>query len=292
MKRVRFLGHVLALAVGVLLAGSGHGQQPQPAPKAAKPAKPAAKAPAGEMAREARALALLKATSARLAAARSMSFTAVVTYEWPSELGPPIAYTTTSEVMLQRPDKLRVITLGDGPASEFYYDGKTITAFAPGENHVAVAAAPPTIDAALKFAFTTAAIYFPFTDLVVADPYNAIADGLKLAFYIGQSKVVGGVTTDMVAYADDEVFIQIWIGAEDQLPRRTRAVFRRDPLRLRHQLDLSNWRLDGAVPADAFASAKAAAATPIAFVHPELPKPGAKLQAMRKPAGTPPPKTQ
>ena len=64
---------------------------------------------------EPRAIELLKASSGRLAAARTMSFTAVATYESPSRLGPPLAYTTRSEVPLQRPDKLRVITPGDGP---------------------------------------------------------------------------------------------------------------------------------------------------------------------------------
>jgi hypothetical protein len=42
-------------------------------------------------------------------------------------------------------------------------------------------------------------------------------------FYIGQSRVVGGTTTDMVAYASHGVFVQIWIGAEDKLPRMARA---------------------------------------------------------------------
>ena len=73
-----------------------------------------------------------------------------------------------------------MITSGDGPASEFYYDGKTMTAFAPAENLLAVADAPATIDAALKAAYDSAAIYFPFTDLVVADPYKDIAEGLIL----------------------------------------------------------------------------------------------------------------
>jgi hypothetical protein len=48
--------------------------------------------------------------SAHLAAARTMSFTAVASYESPSWIGPPFVYMTTSEVTLQRPDKLRVIT--------------------------------------------------------------------------------------------------------------------------------------------------------------------------------------
>jgi hypothetical protein len=64
--------------------------------------------------------------------------------------------------------------------------------FAPAENLVAVAAAPPTIDAALKASYDSAAIYFPFPDVLVANPYKDIADGLKRAFYIGQSHVVGG----------------------------------------------------------------------------------------------------
>jgi len=290
----------LALCVGLLIAVDASAQQAppatKPAQKAAKPARKGAKKPPVELVREERALALLKAACDRLAAARTLQFTATVSYEYPSELGPPIIYTTTSEVALQRPDKLRVITPGDGPASEFYYDGKTITAYAPAENLVAVAAAPPTIDAALFFAFDTAQIYFPFTDLIVADPYKDMVDGLKLAFYIGQSKTVGGTTTDMVAYANDHVFIQIWIGAEDKLPRRARAVFRDDPLRLRHQLDLSNWQLDGALAADAFGTAKAASAKPIDFAAPAFvkpPPPGVKKQRRKsKPAAGAPGNTQ
>ncbi|MGO4396494.1 DUF2092 domain-containing protein, partial [Variovorax sp. M-6] len=114
---------------------------------------------------EAKAIDLLREMSASLTGAKSLAFTAITTYESPSSVGPALAYATSSEVLLQRPDRLRVIALGDGPASEFSYDGKTITAFAPAENLVAVAPAPPTIDAMLKQAFDNAAIYFPFADL-------------------------------------------------------------------------------------------------------------------------------
>ena len=55
------------------------------------------------------------------------------------QLGPPILYTVRYDVAMQRPDKLRVIIPGDGPASEFYYDGKSMMAYAPAENLVAVA---------------------------------------------------------------------------------------------------------------------------------------------------------
>src|SRR5262245_25582327 len=287
MMRNKFLGCALLLALGVCLATSGHTQPSQHTPQAAKPAKASKKtaAPAVAPVLEPKALELLKAASERLAAARAMRFTAVISYESPSRLGPPLVYTTTSEVTLQRPDKLRVITPGDGPASEFYYDGKTMMAFEPTANLAAVADAPPTIDAALKAAYDAAAIYFPFTDIIVTDPYKGVADGLQHAFYIGQSRVVGGTTTDMVAIVNNWVFEQIWIGADDKLPRKVRAVFLADPARLRYEMELSNWQLDATVPADAFASSGASSATRIAFTRPDLQlPPGLKPPAQSKPS--------
>jgi hypothetical protein len=147
---------------------------------------------------EPKAIEILKATSIRLAAAHSMTFTADVSYESPTRQGPPLVYVTKSDVTMVRPNKLRVITPGDGPASEFYYDGKLMMAYSPTENLVAVADAPPTIDATLEAAFQAAAIYFPFTDVIVTDPYKDLSDGLTLAYYVGQSHVVSGITTDIV----------------------------------------------------------------------------------------------
>ena len=271
----------IALTLG-LLAVTANAAQP-----AAKPAKAVRQqaAPAFKPILEERALELLKATSARLAAAKAMSFTATVSYEYPSKLGPAIVYTSRYDVAMQRPDRLRIITVGDGPASEFYFDGKSMMAFAPAENLVAVADAPPTIDGALKQAFLAAGIYFPFTDLLVADPYAALADGVKTAFYIGPSGVVGGVRTEMVAVATDDVFMQIWLGAEDKLPRRIRAVFSADPLRLRHDMELSNWKLDPQLPAETFVSQKAQGAQKMEFAHPAAKPPtGAAPITVRKQA--------
>jgi len=153
-------------------------------------------------------------------------------------------------------------------------------AFSPVGNLIAVAEAPPTIDAALEAAYHSAAIYFPFTDVIVTDPYGDIAKGLTDAFYIGQSSVVGGTTTDMVAYVSDEVFVQVWIGADDKLPRRSRAIYLRDPMQLRHQMDLLDWQLDPALPADAFKKPNPSGAKRIPFANPEAgPPQGVKLPA-------------
>lgn len=278
----KFPGRSLLLALSLfLIAAGGCVQQ---AVKQTQEQKPA---PIAQPQIEQKAVDILKASSSRLAAARTMKFNAVVFYENPSRLGPPLIYTTKSEVALQRPDKLRVLTPGDGPATEFYYNGKTITAYSPAENLVAIADAPPTIDAALEEAFHSAAIYFPFTDLIVADPYKDIADGLTLAFYIGQSQVVDGTLTDMVAYETHGTFVQIWIGAKDKLPRMARAVYRNDPAQLRHGVMLSNWQLNGAMPAKTFTFSKAKSAKRIPFDRPDaIIPPGVNPMAEGKPAQT------
>jgi hypothetical protein len=292
----------LLLGLGLASGAAAQGTTPPSAPvqpkaaaqaKAAIPAKPRpARKPADagfKLVLEPRAMELLKATSERLAAARTLQFTAVAGYEYPSKLGPPILYTVRYDVAMQRPDKLRILIPGDGPASEFTVDGKQMIAYAPAENLAAFADAPPTVEAALLKAFTTAGIYFPFVDLLAADPYQALTQGAELAFVVGPSTVVAGVKTDIVVWANADVFLQLWIGSDDKLPRRVRATFRNDPLGLRHELDLSDWKLDAPVAPDVFVAAKAQSAGRMPFKAPGPPAKAMKPLAAGKQPATPAP---
>ncbi len=255
---------LLALSLTTVTA-SAQTTSPPAAKKTTPAKKSSATPPKPDL--EPKAIELLKAVSERLAAAHTLSFTAVQLSESPSRQGPPLAYATKADATLERPDKLSVITSGDGPASEFYYDGKSMMAYAPAANLLAVADAPPTIDAMLEAAYHSAGIFFNFTDLIVADPYKDMSQGLTLAYYIGQSHVVAGTTTDMVAYIDNGVFIQLWVGTEDRLPRMARAIFLDDPEHLRGEVEFSNWKLDAPVPSEAFAPSDTANAKRIPFAH-------------------------
>jgi hypothetical protein len=274
-----------ALSLGAWAQGSP-GTAAKPAKSTARPATQA-RVP---LLVEQRAIDLIKAASARLAAAQSMAFTAIVDIEYPSKLGPPLAYPVRYDVAMQRPDKLRVLQSGAGPANEFYYDGKQMLAYVPEANLVAVADAPPTIEAALKLASDKAAIYYPFMDLMLPDPYAVMTDKVLHAFYIGASGAVGGVPTEAVAWATNDVFIQMWVGTEDKLPRRIRAMFASDPLKLRHDMQLSNWQINPTHAADAFASQKALGAQRIPFAKPVAVAPAATQAAPKraKPAASAP----
>jgi len=219
---------------------------------------------------EPKAVAILKATSARLAAARTLAFIAVIGDEAPSRLGPPLLYASRADVALQRPDRMRIVSSGAGPRSEIYVNGTELSAWAPAEGLIARAKIPPGIDGALEAAHRLAHVYFPFADIVVADPYGDLARDLRLAFYIGRTGAVGGVETDMIAYATDDVFVQAWIGVEDRLPRRFRAIYLMDGGNLRHEMELSEWQLDPKLPESTFAlPADARKAKSIPFERPE-----------------------
>jgi len=283
-----FRKSLLFLALMSLIAGTGFSQSAAPTGTTSKRPSASKKAttPARPLQLEPRALEILKATSDKLRNAHSLSFTAVELFEQLTRQDAPLGYTAKYQVTLQRPDKLRVLKPADGNATSFYYDGRSMIGYSPAENLLAVADAPPTIDATLEKAYQLAGIYVPFDDVIVTNPYGDLAAGLKHAYYVGQSHVVGETTTDIVAYAGDGVFVQLWVGVDDKLPRLMRAIFLDDPDHLRHELAFTGWKLDETVPADTFsppAAASTAKRIPFAAAHPELPA-SAKAPAKAQPA--------
>jgi hypothetical protein len=256
------------LAISVMGVAQAAPQQCADARTAPSPTPPA---------HEPKAVAVLKAASAILAEAKTMSFTAVETYERPALNGQPLYYSKLNEVTVQRPNKLRVITSGDVKSQEFYYDGQTMMAYKPSHDLVAIADAPGTIDGLLDVAWETAAIYFPFADVISSDAYDETMETMTSAFYVGQSKIVAGTVTDRVAVANGNVQAEIWIGAADHLPRLMRVVYPRQSGGARYQIEFSDWHLGIAVPPDTFTSEKALHAKHVPFEPPgsaEPPIPG------------------
>jgi len=268
----------LPIAGAVFLAMAGAPIAPAVAQAPKMPAPPAgmAAAPAHPDIDPA-ALAILKATSQRLTSAKTLAFTAISTYESPARNGQPLYYMTRSDVSLMRPNFLRVLTPGDGPASDFYYDGKTMTAYSPAADLIAVAGAPPTIDAMLKSAYDVAAIYFPFTDVIVDDPYKDLSEGLTYAYVVGQSHVVDDTVTDIVAIANPNVQAEIWIGVDDGLPRMVHATYVNDPTHQRYTVEMKDWRTNVTLtPAD-FVAGRQGKALLMQFARPDkLPIKGKK----------------
>ncbi len=210
---------------------------------------PQALAPAPQASAEAvapAALKVLKEMSDTLAKAKALSFRVRRAFDEPAANGQPLFYIVDSKVSLRRPNQLKVEVLGDGPPSDFYYDGKEFAVYFPQEALLAAETAPPHLEQMLETAFDKAGIYFPFVDFIVDDPYAAITEKLTSAFVVGQSKAIGGTTTDIVAIANPSFQAQLWIGAKDRLPRLVWINPTNGKARSRSMIEFSDWRLDNA----------------------------------------------
>ena len=257
IRRLSILALLGALATGPALAADTSPAAPPPDHPAIQP----------------QALAILKATSDKLAAATALRFTAVTIYEAPASNGQSLYYSTLSKVTMQRPNKLRVITPGDGPASDFLYDGKDMLAYAPAADLVAVGPAPATVDETIKAAEDQAAIFFPFAEVIASDPYANLAQGLTTAFVVGQSHVIGDTVTDIVAITNENVQAEIWIGVDDGLPRMIRASYVKDATHSPYEIDFSDWQVNPTLTADDFTSLPAQKAPKMKFARPDTPEP-------------------
>jgi hypothetical protein len=256
---VAVFGLLYAIAGGVTVTASAREKKPAAATQAPMPGI------------DAQALTILKSMSDTLAEAKSLSFSVRRAFDEPARNNQPIFYMVGSDVTLTRPDKLKIVTSGDGPPSEVFYDGRELTVFMPRDNLAAVMTAPNNIEDMLEAAFAKAGFYLPFVDFIVADPYKAITENLVSAFVVGKSNQVGSTATDIVAIANPDFQAQIWIGTDDKLPRLVwiNPVSTND--KPRSMIEFSNWKLDQAPPATAFTSDAAKKAGRMEFASPSGP---------------------
>ena len=163
--------------------------------------------------------------------------------------------------LMQRPDKLRVITLGDGPASELYLQRQDDDGLFAGRESGGGrrCAADDRRDAASSPSIAPRST-FPFTDLIVTDPYTASPWAWSWPF-------ISANRTWSAARRPTWWRTPAGRRVRADLDRRARTSCRGgcarctadDPAQLRHEMELSNWQLDPAVAPEVCESEKASA---------------------------------
>jgi hypothetical protein len=166
--------------------------------------------------------------------------------------GQKIQFTSAARDTVQRPDKLRSERIGDLISQSFYYDGRTLTIFNPGDGYYATVPAPNTIDAMVDFARDSLDVIAPAGDLIATDAYQRLMADATSGFVVGKA-VIGGVRCDHLAFRSGVVDWQVWIEDGDQpLPRKyviTSLDVNQAP---QFELLMSNWSIDPAIKARYF----------------------------------------
>lgn len=189
------------------------------------------------------ALALLKRMSTTLANAKSFTCKTKGVLELPAVTGQFVTFFATGELALKRPNKLAVEVKGDGPHFDFYYDGSSVSAYAPGTKTYSTLAAPPTIDAMLPGLRRETGLRFPTAPLLYSDPYTVLTRGITSAVIVGQSRV-NGVPCRHLAFRSPGVNWEIWIEESARaLPRRLATTFTDRPNFPRVIVAFLDWNL-------------------------------------------------
>jgi len=245
---------VLVLSAGMVHARAQEGVLPQVSQPAATSLDP-------------RALDALKLMSDTLAQAKSVRFDARSMAPIKSPQGIWVSLFGTARVVKQGGDKLFAETRGDFFPYDFYFDGKTVTAYSPTKNFYAEKPALGTIDDVIETAYREEGKSFPYADILVAEPYKVLTEGLLKAVYVGQS-TIGGVKTDHLVFINKSVEWQIWIGVADHLPRLVYANYMDDISEPSYTVGFLNWKLNEPVNPGTFVFQNTSRAAKVEFRNP------------------------
>jgi hypothetical protein len=134
--------------------------------------------------------------------------------------GQKLQFTSAARTSVQRPNELRSDRVGDVISQSFYYDGRTLTLFNPGDNYYASVPAPGTLDAMIDFARDSLDVVAPAGDLIAEDAYERLMAAATSGFVVGKS-MIGGARCDHLAFRGPGADWQVWIEDGDRpLPRK------------------------------------------------------------------------
>lgn len=126
----------------------------------------------------------------------------------------------SARVIIQRPDKLQAKRMGELVDQVFYYNGKTLTLFNPGDNVYATRPAPASIEATLDYTRESLGLVVPAADLIYKNAFDLLMQDVTLAQVIGDS-VINGVKCKHLLFSKPGVDFQIWIAQEGKpLPHK------------------------------------------------------------------------
>jgi hypothetical protein len=208
-------GHELARAQQKTVTPSA---TPAPAPSADAAAQPAPAASAPE--REPAAIAALVKMGTFLQTLRSFAVHADTTTDEVLLSGQKIQLSSSADLRAKRPDRLRFDVHSDRKERQTYYDGKTLTQYAPRVNYYASIPAPATIRGMLDLVADKYDVQAPLADLFYWGTDAAPIAKITSALEIGPARV-GDVQCDQYAFRQGDTDWQIWIQrGQTPLPRK------------------------------------------------------------------------
>jgi len=172
-----------------------------------------------------------------------------------------IQFTSSGQMSLNRPDKLRIRRTGGYADVELIYDGKTLSLYGNNAKAYVQADAAGTIDQVIDTVQAKTGAAMPGTDLLLSNSYDELMTNVIDAKHIGLG-VVDGVECEHLAFRGIDTDWQIWIetGARP-VPRKYVITSKTMAGAPQYTLKIKDWKTDPIADADAFVFKPPAGAT-------------------------------
>ena len=207
--------------------------------------------PSTPEAKRAKAEELLKAMSASLAAAKSLT---VDTTEVRDRVrgGQKVQQDSQRQIAVQRPASAYFKATGAEKENEAFYDGKTLTFVWHKDKAWARGPMPETLDKALDFMATESDVNMVSADLFYSNPYEIFEASDSQGGWVGK-ETIGGAVCHHLAFQSGVVDYDVWVADTPQaLPCRMKVVYKQQEGAPAAEVTFKNWNLAATVAADRF----------------------------------------
>jgi len=197
-------------------------------------------ADAPEAAVDPKVVAALKTMGEHLRQLKSFSVHADTTIDESTDEGQKLQFGGTIDYKVRRPDRLRAEIDTDRQQRTFYYDGKTLTQYAPRMGYYGKVDAPPTLRELADVMKEKFNISFPLSDLFRWGTEDNDGSGLTSAAFVGPAKI-NGADCGHFAFRQPDVDWQLWLSHDTYLPCKLVITTLDDPTQPQY-VALFTWR--------------------------------------------------
>jgi hypothetical protein len=176
-----------------------------------------------------------------------------------------IQFTSSGQVQLSRPDKIRMRRTGGYTDVELVYDGKTLTLSGNNNKAYVQQEMSGSTDQIIDQVRDNLATSMPGTDLLLTNSFDEMMQGVIESRHIGQG-VIDGVECEHLAFRNADTDWQIWVETGTRpIPRKYVITSKAVAGAPQYTLRIKDWKTDAAAGADAFAFKAAADATKVSI---------------------------
>lgn len=190
------------------------------------------------------AMAMVNRMTGFLAQVKSFSVTVDMGFDAVQDSGQKIEFGETREIVLERPDRLRVDAIKrSGEKSQLTFDGKNLSLYYEEPNVYSSEPKAGTLDEVLKYFTEDLGLRLPLAEMLSSQLAESLEGKVREAYFVEESSIEG-IACDHVALRGDDVDMQVWIAkGEKPLPQRIVITYNDQEGEPQFWAQLSDWDL-------------------------------------------------